>query len=204
MATTRKIQLSTSDAGIYNTGVRADAAQAASEVLQEDLEKHHTIFNDQGFHNHIVHHILTIYSLGASPEDIRAAYDQNKTYQRPNPPVNENVVQSLGDKTEFKNYFGQPEHYHDFLAYFQQEIDKKGVNAVLDEYLFSGDECAEAMFVRLFSGTCEGNVSRINVSYILTRQVSSILGFTSDLGLNSVSQLLLPRLWRKRQSIMTG
>lgn len=51
MATARKIELSTSDSGVYSTGVKEDAARAASEVLQENLEKHHIYFNDSGFHS---------------------------------------------------------------------------------------------------------------------------------------------------------
>ena len=51
MATARKIELSTSNSCIYSTGVREDAARAASQVLQENLEKHHIYFNDSGFHS---------------------------------------------------------------------------------------------------------------------------------------------------------
>jgi hypothetical protein len=51
MATARNIELSTSDSGIYSAGVREDAARAASEVLQDDLEKHHIYFNNMGFHS---------------------------------------------------------------------------------------------------------------------------------------------------------
>lgn len=50
MATARRIQLSTSDSGIFSSGVREDSAQVASELLQEDLEKHHVYFNNMGFH----------------------------------------------------------------------------------------------------------------------------------------------------------
>lgn len=50
MATARRIQLSTSDCGVFSSGVREDSAQVASELLQEDLEKHHVYFNNMGFH----------------------------------------------------------------------------------------------------------------------------------------------------------
>lgn len=51
MATATRIQLSTTDSGVFSAGVRADSAQAASEVLQEDMEKHHIFFNEQQFHS---------------------------------------------------------------------------------------------------------------------------------------------------------
>lgn len=52
MASAKKIQLSPqTDTGVWSTGVTEDSAQTASEVLQEDLEKHHVYFNDMGFHS---------------------------------------------------------------------------------------------------------------------------------------------------------
>lgn len=52
MATATEIHLSPStDAGIFNSNVTEDAARAASEVLQEDMENHHVFFNDEGFHS---------------------------------------------------------------------------------------------------------------------------------------------------------
>jgi hypothetical protein len=51
MATAKKIQLSTANTGIYSVELREDSARAASEVLQEDLEKHHMFFNESGFHS---------------------------------------------------------------------------------------------------------------------------------------------------------
>ncbi|KAL2867472.1 questin oxidase family protein [Aspergillus lucknowensis] len=153
MANARKIQLSPqTDTGIWSTGVTAESAKAASEVLQENLEKNHAFFNDLGFHNHIVHHILTIYALGASPAEINAAYRRDKSYQRPVRPADETVVQSLQDKAAFKDACGKEENYPNFLKFFQSEIQLKGVEAVLNEYLFSGDENAESMLARLFGG----------------------------------------------------
>lgn len=104
--------------------------------------------------DHIVHHILSIYALGASPEEIKAAYERNSSYQRPVLPTKDEVVKSLGDKGNLKAAMGKEGNYPNFLAFFQNEIDGKGVGDVLNEYLFSGDECAESMMVRLFGGEC--------------------------------------------------
>ncbi|KAL2010604.1 hypothetical protein VTN00DRAFT_6411 [Thermoascus crustaceus] len=152
MATATRIKLSTTDSGVFSVGVRADSAQAASEVLQEDMEKHHIFFNAMHFHNHIVHHILTIYALGATPDIIKSAYERNQSYQRPVYPVDEHVVQEMSDKSKFKQYIYKEEHYTNFLVYFQREIDAKGVGAVLNEHLFAEDEHADGMLVRLFAG----------------------------------------------------
>ncbi|KAL4933814.1 questin oxidase family protein [Aspergillus undulatus] len=153
MATARKIQLSPqTDTGVWSTGVTEDSAKAANEVLQEDLEKHHVYFNNMGFHNHIAHHILTIYALGASPSEIKAAYDRNKTYQRRRMPVHESVVQDLHDNEKFRSSLGKEKNYENFLEFFQREIEQKGTESVLNGYLFSGDENAESMMARLVGG----------------------------------------------------
>ncbi|KAL4916978.1 hypothetical protein BDW62DRAFT_211499 [Aspergillus aurantiobrunneus] len=154
MATATNIQLSPkTDTGVFSTqGITADSAKTASEVLQEDLEKHHVYFNNMGFHNHIAHHILTIYALGASPSEIRAAYARNKAYQRRAMPVHENVVESLHDKTKFREALGSDKNYPNFLAFFQREIEAKGMERVLGEYVFAGDANAESMMARLFGG----------------------------------------------------
>ncbi|KAJ5562985.1 hypothetical protein N7461_001746, partial [Penicillium sp. DV-2018c] len=153
MATATTINLSlVTDSGVYSHGVREDGAKAASEVLQEDMAKHHVFFNEHGFHNHIPHEILTIYALGASPTDIKAGYDRNTSYQRPAMPTDPEVVKSMHDAAKFQECFGKEEHYPNYLAFFQQELDAKGVGAVLAEYVFAGDERAEGMMCRLFAG----------------------------------------------------
>ncbi|RJE19326.1 hypA-like protein [Aspergillus sclerotialis] len=152
MATARKVHLTTSDTGVYSTKPREDAAKTASELLQDDMERHHVFFNDMHFHNHIVHHMLSIYALGASPEEIKAAYRRNSSYQRPVLPTKNDVVKFLSDKGSFKAALGKEENYPNFLAFFQNEIEAKGIGAVLNEYLFAGDEVAESMLARLFGG----------------------------------------------------
>ncbi|PLB42343.1 questin oxidase family protein [Aspergillus candidus] len=152
MATARKVQLSLANAGVFSAGPREDTAQTASQLLQDDLENHHVFFNNEGFHNHLVHQILTMFALGASPDEVTAAYNRNKNYQRPALPSDEAVVQSLSDKARFRELTGKGQNYPHFLAFFQQEIDKKGVGYVLNEYVFKGDDNAEDMLSRLFGG----------------------------------------------------
>ncbi|OJJ62162.1 hypothetical protein ASPSYDRAFT_146077 [Aspergillus sydowii CBS 593.65] len=153
MASATKVHLSPqSDTGAWSTGITPGSARTASEVLQEDLQKHHVYFNEKGFHNHIPHHILTIYALGATPDEIRAAYERNKAYQRPALAVNEDAVRALHDKGKFRQALGDEGNYANFLAFFQQEIQRVGVESVLKEYLFKEDENAESLMARLFGG----------------------------------------------------
>lgn len=109
-------------------------------------------FPSNHFPDHVVHHLLTLFSLGASPEEIQTAYDRGSSYQRPRPPVDNDVVHSIIEKDTFKKYLGQQEHYGNFLTFFQQELSTKGVAATLEEHVFAEDEHAEALRGRLFSG----------------------------------------------------
>jgi hypothetical protein len=58
----------------------------------------------------------------------------------------------MHDVAKFRERFGKEENYPNYLAFFQQEIDSKGVGGVLGEYVFAGDERAESMLCRLFGG----------------------------------------------------
>jgi Questin oxidase-like len=153
MATASHIKLSPNDTGVFRGPViNAESAKTATEVLQENHDKYHIFFNSDGFHNHIAHHVLTLYALGATQEDIHKAYAANKEYQRPQYPVKEKVVQDLSDKTTFAKYLGQEEYFSDYETFFQKEIEAKGWEAVLNEHLFARDEHAESLLVRMYAG----------------------------------------------------
>jgi len=66
--------------------------------------------------------------------------------------VDDNVITDLQDPAKFKKYLGQERYYHDYLLFFQQEIDKKGYEEVLNEYMLKGDERADDMLVRMYAG----------------------------------------------------
>jgi hypothetical protein len=66
--------------------------------------------------------------------------------------MDDKVVESLCDKSLFKRALGEEKNYPNFLEFFQREIDHKGTEAVLSEYVFAEDENAESMMARLFGG----------------------------------------------------
>ena len=155
MATASKVQLSltATDLPEYcRRGISQEQANKASELLQENHEKHHIFFRDAGLHNHIVHHILAIWALNASPDALQQGYDTNKLYQRSQPPVERSTLEDLHDPSKFVSYLGNQKHYHTFLEFFQSEIEKDGWQDVLQKYLFAGDERADKMFVRMYAG----------------------------------------------------
>lgn len=58
----------------------------------------------------------------------------------------------MHDPAMFKRYLGKEDYYHDFLVFFQKEMEVKGWQNVIKEYLFSEDERADDMLVRMFAG----------------------------------------------------
>jgi hypothetical protein len=44
-------------------------------------------------------------------------------------------------------------YFHDYVAFFESEMDKKGWQAVVNEYLFSRDERSDDLLIRMFAGT---------------------------------------------------
>ncbi|KAK1237657.1 hypothetical protein MKX07_006785 [Trichoderma sp. CBMAI-0711] len=153
MATPWQIRVSPADTGILKWKQTDEAAAKVSELLQKDLECHHVFFNKDGFHNHIVHHLLSLYATGASPSILQKAYAENDSYQISAKQFSPDVVKELKSGwAEGSPYLGKGEHYPDFLKFFQDEIEEKGWEAVIQEYVFKGDERSEAIYGRLFAG----------------------------------------------------
>ncbi|KAI9709842.1 MAG: hypothetical protein M1828_002359 [Chrysothrix sp. TS-e1954] len=155
MATATQIALDLVDAGEYSVPyLSQSSAQAASEILNENHEKHDIIFTDFGLHNHIAHHVLTVYGLGAKPDTIRKHYEHNASYQRPPRPRDDSIADQLQDPTFFLQELGKrTTNYPNYLELFIKEIREKGYERVCHEYLFAGDSRANVMFARLCSGT---------------------------------------------------
>lgn len=155
MATADLVQLQADHPGVYHRqGIsRSDAAtKKASELLQQNHDQHHIFFNSSGFHNHIAHHLLTIWALNASPDDLQRGYDTNRSYQRPSKKPQTSIVEELHDPKKFKKYLGPDRYYNDFLEFFQERIKEEGWQSVLNKYVFAGDERADDMLVRMFAG----------------------------------------------------
>lgn len=154
MATPWQIRVSPSDTGVLKWKQTDEAAAKVSELLQKDLENHHVFFNKDGFHNHIVHHLLSLYATGASPSTLEKAYAENNSYQIAAKQFNPDVVKELKSVgwSEGSPYLGKGEHYPDFLKFFQDEIAAEGWEKVIREYVFKGDERSEAIYGRLFAG----------------------------------------------------
>jgi hypothetical protein len=153
MASGSRVHLDASQKSQYFVkDLKAESAKKTTDLLQVNHEKHHIFFNKSGFHNHIAHHLLTLFALGATPEEIQQGYDTNVSYQRPPEPLKDSIVNDMHKPDRFKTYLGKEQYYHDFLIFFQKEIEEKTWQKVLDEYLFARDERANDLLARLYAG----------------------------------------------------
>ncbi|KAH8846713.1 hypothetical protein MCOR27_004244 [Pyricularia oryzae] len=154
MATPNRIHIAPENTGLLKVSQNADAAKTVTELLQKDLEEHHVFFNKEGFHNHIVHHLLSLYGTSAGPSSLKKAWEGNTSYQRPVQPTHASATPAqLADWATAKQYLGKEQYYPDFLAFFQREIETSSVADVLNRYVFNeGDERADDMLIRLFGG----------------------------------------------------
>ncbi|KAL2819630.1 hypothetical protein BDW59DRAFT_151302 [Aspergillus cavernicola] len=133
-------------------GLTQESADRVSELLMINYARYHTLFDAVGFHNHTVHHLLTLYALGATPDEIRAMYDLNIGYQALVQYHPASVVVELQDRAFFKQCIGDLSYYDSFVRFFQDEIAQRGIPDVVNEYLFQGDDISDDILGRMHSG----------------------------------------------------
>ena len=96
---------------------------------------------------------MSIYALGASPEQIRQAYELNRHYQVQVLERQQPLAAQLEDPEAFQKHLGRPKNYAAYLAFFQKEIERDGVEQTLTKFIFKGDAKADDMLARMFAGT---------------------------------------------------
>ncbi|KAG0214664.1 hypothetical protein BGX28_001702 [Mortierella sp. GBA30] len=123
-------------------GITKQARDTVAELLETSHFKYHCFFNDKGFHTHLAHGVLAAYSLGASPNRLRAIYESHAADQRPI-----GFVQKSFTTSDWKSELGQRDFYASYLEFFRGEIQRLGrVDAVV-KYAFDPD-----VIGRTFSG----------------------------------------------------
>ncbi|KAH6658475.1 hypothetical protein BKA67DRAFT_533628 [Truncatella angustata] len=136
--------------GIQNSS--PDVVKVANRLLQKNHDEFHIFWRDFAGHNHTAHNVLTRLALGADETDLENGFVDNKTDQRPRPPVDEQVVRELGTDGGFYKLLGEVNHYTNFLVFFEREIDQKGWREVIQEYCFGRTRNSDTLLARLFEG----------------------------------------------------
>lgn len=58
----------------------------------------------------------------------------------------------MADAAAFEECLGKNDFYADYLTFFEKEIASKGMRTVVKEYVLQGDERADDIFCRMFTG----------------------------------------------------
>jgi len=125
---------------------RQQTAKRTGELLAINHANHHCFYNEIRFHNHLAHHLLALYSLGADEKAIQASYEREAPVQKPIGGV-ENVTITTKN---WNSFLGQAEYYKNYLQFFLEEVDKKSAVGAIQEYVFANPE--NEMLNRSFSG----------------------------------------------------
>ncbi|CAF1334084.1 unnamed protein product [Adineta ricciae] len=118
-------------------GVTPKTIETCSCFLQDNHEKYHIFFNEDGFHNHTTHHLLAALGLGASCETLERIYEQKKKIQQPIPP--------LHDRKDFdaKKCLGDETYYPDYVKFFTEKLENDkyqgNIQALIEDYFFNDD-----------------------------------------------------------------
>lgn len=105
-------------------------------------------------HNHIAHHDITLWALGAKPETIRYLHHRNTLVQRGAFAIQEALVLDMEDPKVFQRCLGKEENFRSFERFFMRLINEIGYEEVLQKYLFDRSQVADDILVRMYMGKC--------------------------------------------------
>ncbi|KZT62052.1 hypothetical protein CALCODRAFT_479530 [Calocera cornea HHB12733] len=134
-------------------GITFEGKVLTKKLLEKDYVDHHCYFRAGGLHNHLNHHLLAAYDLGAPPALLQAIYDGEASYQRPI--EGEGSLKDLTiDHKNWTEYVGKPDAYKAYLMFFSQEVQEKGVTETFEKYVFdpAANGNGTEMRARFFSG----------------------------------------------------
>ncbi|KIM42122.1 hypothetical protein M413DRAFT_409215 [Hebeloma cylindrosporum] len=134
-------------------GITAASKKLTEDLLLKDAEDHHGFFRASGFHNHLSHHILAAYDMGATPHHLQHVYDKEAAYQRPRV-LEEKDKSIVVNKDNWVQYLGNQSAYGAFVTFFSEEVKQLGVTASLEKYVYNEDVNKEGitMLTRAMSG----------------------------------------------------
>lgn len=138
--------------GVFHVdSISDETIRKANQLLQTNHNEYHIMWNwERGLHNHQVHYLLTDLALGASPEQIQGAFDNNEDYMQPI--LRDGQTVEPISESNFASSLGLYANYPVWMQYFQEKIDSRGWHTVLSEYLFDRSPRANDLLGRMFEG----------------------------------------------------
>ncbi|RXW16950.1 hypothetical protein EST38_g8908 [Candolleomyces aberdarensis] len=134
-------------------GITAASKKAVEELLLIDAEKHHCYFRSAGLHNHLSHHLLAAYDLGATASHFKKIYDVEAKIQRPIVLEEKDSTISVND-ANWIQYLGNQSAYAAYFSFFSEKVAALGPSSALEKFVFdrSVNDHGNEMLVRMMSG----------------------------------------------------
>ncbi|KAL1921734.1 uncharacterized protein VTP21DRAFT_10376 [Calcarisporiella thermophila] len=115
-----------------NTDTSIHSQKTARERLSSFINDNHRLFNiewGEGFPNHLVPVLLSLYDMGASPERLQNVYNN----------MSSDLLRTRAPQIDIKDenwtdFFGQKKYYREYLAFFDSCIDRMGIFPAFQHY----------------------------------------------------------------------
>ncbi|KAI9264160.1 hypothetical protein BDA99DRAFT_508588 [Phascolomyces articulosus] len=109
-------------------------------LIDKNHREHDIFFNSSGFHNHLTHHYLAAYALGADMKRLQDIFYAHSSYMRPIP----DAVGVLTRET-YRNEISNRDAYTSYLNLFKDEIQQHGLVDTVRYWLFKDDMLAHTI-----------------------------------------------------------
>ncbi|KAJ3539861.1 hypothetical protein NMY22_g4544 [Coprinellus aureogranulatus] len=126
-------------------GRTAETTRAVTRILREN-NRRFEIFHGPGFHNHAPHTVLSLWALGANERLLHAAYSRASDHLVPQ--VGKPAIEIT--KSNWTAHLADGKNYAAYLRFFGNEIQEKGVDRVVNEFMFSQEADEASMGRRVF------------------------------------------------------
>ncbi|KAI0632164.1 P-loop containing nucleoside triphosphate hydrolase protein [Trametes polyzona] len=125
--------------GVLNLpGPNFETQRTVERLLEEDRERHHCFWGRVGFHNHLSHHILAAYDLGAPAALLQKIYDRegkdpwdlyimSRTADAKAEPLKQEITVQ-----NWTTFLGNGKYYPSFLDFFTNEVAVHGAGEILE------------------------------------------------------------------------
>lgn len=148
-----QVKLSKDHVGIvHSDNIPAESFDAANRLLQHNHDKNHIFWRELNGHNHMAHLYLSLFALGATPEELQKGFNDHQPIHRAPPALDEATVAGFSEEKNFLAALSKGDQYANYLAFFEREIEKKGWKNAVQEYVFSRTPVAEAILSLLYEG----------------------------------------------------
>ncbi|KZT34869.1 hypothetical protein SISSUDRAFT_1052237 [Sistotremastrum suecicum HHB10207 ss-3] len=129
-------------------------------LLRLDYEQYHCVFNTAGMHNHLSHHLLAAYDLGAPTPLLTSIFEKEAALQRPadlgEVGFDLTGAPQVGEVNEgnWTKWLGDERAYPAYVNFFADIVRQQGISGAVDEYLFgkSANEKGVSMLLRFMGG----------------------------------------------------